>query len=142
MNLSRDPRLVIFYGVRNIIFCSFTIDHCIDVDNSLYQLRINENFVIMLLSQSLKYYLSEYDYLINKGTTISHFSPCLSFRLFTGPTVSEVIKQYWSVIGTPVKPPYWGLGHFYGSEQLSSHKALLELMQTNHTKLGQLPVEG
>ena len=66
----------------------------------------------------------------------------LSSRLFTGPTVAEVIKQYWRIIGTPVKPPYWGLGHFYGSELISSHDYLQELMQTNHTKLGQLPVEG
>ena len=36
------------------------------------------------------------------------------FRFFMGSTVSDVIKQYWNVIGTPGVPPYWGLGHFYG----------------------------
>lgn len=62
--------------------------------------------------------------------------------MFIGPTVADVIKQYWKVIGAPGRIPYWGLGHFYGSEKISSQGELLKLMQSNHTKLGALPVEG
>lgn len=34
----------------------------------------------------------------------------IDFYLFTGPTVQNVIEQYWDVIGKPIMPPYWSLG--------------------------------
>ncbi|XP_041372826.1 lysosomal alpha-glucosidase-like [Gigantopelta aegis] len=35
----------------------------------------------------------------------------LDFYIFTGPTPSDVIDQYWSLIGKPPLPPYWSLGY-------------------------------
>ena len=67
-------------------------------------------------------------------------SSSLKIKLFLGPTTADVIKQYWDVVGSPTRPPYWGLGHFYGSESTNSYSALSALL-LNNTKLS-LPVEG
>ncbi|CAF0855937.1 unnamed protein product, partial [Adineta ricciae] len=34
----------------------------------------------------------------------------IDLYLFTGPTATDVIQQYWDVIGKPTLPPYWSLG--------------------------------
>ncbi len=34
----------------------------------------------------------------------------LDFTLITGDSPLEVVRQYWSIIGHPMHPPYWALG--------------------------------
>lgn len=34
----------------------------------------------------------------------------LDFYMFPGPTPRDVVRQYWSLIGRPMMPPYWSLG--------------------------------
>ncbi|CAF4285638.1 unnamed protein product, partial [Adineta steineri] len=34
----------------------------------------------------------------------------IDLYIFTGPTVENVIEQYWDVIGKPTMPPFWSLG--------------------------------
>jgi lysosomal alpha-glucosidase len=34
----------------------------------------------------------------------------IDLYIFTGPTVQNVIEQYWEIIGKPTMPPYWSLG--------------------------------
>ncbi|CAF0929492.1 unnamed protein product [Adineta ricciae] len=34
----------------------------------------------------------------------------IDLYIFTGPTVQDVIEQYWDVIGKPTMPPFWSLG--------------------------------
>ncbi|UJR37339.1 hypothetical protein I4U23_030047 [Adineta vaga] len=34
----------------------------------------------------------------------------IDLYIFTGPTVQDVIEQYWDIVGKPTMPPFWSLG--------------------------------
>ena len=52
----------------------------------------------------------------------------LDIFFFAGPTPEEVIKQYQTLIGRPIIPPYWALGFQlcrYGYNTLNNMKAAM-----------------
>ncbi|CAF1330547.1 unnamed protein product [Adineta ricciae] len=52
--------------------------------------------------------------------------------VFTGPTVQNVIQQYWDVIGKPLFPPYWTLGFHLCRWGYGTIENLTEVMQRMH----------
>ncbi|UJR37338.1 hypothetical protein I4U23_030046 [Adineta vaga] len=34
----------------------------------------------------------------------------IDLYIFTGPTVQDVIEQYWDIVGKPTMPPFWSIG--------------------------------
>ncbi|CAF0775981.1 unnamed protein product [Rotaria sp. Silwood1] len=56
----------------------------------------------------------------------------IDLYIFTGPTVQNVIEQYWNIIGKPMMPPYWSLGFHlcrWGYNKIENIISSLERMQ-------------
>ncbi|CAF4568753.1 unnamed protein product [Rotaria sp. Silwood1] len=56
----------------------------------------------------------------------------IDLYIFTGPTVQNVIEQYWDIIGKPMMPPYWSLGFHLGRYGYNSTDNLLATIQRMH----------
>ncbi|CAF4104310.1 unnamed protein product [Adineta steineri] len=56
----------------------------------------------------------------------------IDLYVFTGPTVQNVIQQYWDVIGKPIMPPYWTLGFHLCRWGYGTIENLTEVMQRMH----------
>ncbi|CAF3709824.1 unnamed protein product [Rotaria sordida] len=56
----------------------------------------------------------------------------IDLYIFTGPTVQNVIEQYWDIIGKPMMPPYWSLGFHLGRYGYNNIANLLETIQRMH----------
>ncbi|CAF1050538.1 unnamed protein product [Adineta steineri] len=57
----------------------------------------------------------------------------IDLYIFTGPTVENVIEQYWDVIGKPTMPPFWSLGFHlcrWGYNNIENMISTLERMQS------------
>ncbi|CAF3695883.1 unnamed protein product [Adineta steineri] len=57
----------------------------------------------------------------------------IDLYIFTGPTVENVIEQYWAVIGKPTMPPFWSLGFHlcrWGYNNIENMISTLERMQS------------
>lgn len=55
----------------------------------------------------------------------------IDLYIFTGPTVNDVIEQYWDIIGKPVMPPFWSLGFHlcrYGYKNIGNLKTVIQRM--------------
>ncbi|CAF1263699.1 unnamed protein product [Adineta ricciae] len=55
----------------------------------------------------------------------------IDLYVFTGPTVQNVIQQYWDVIGKPMMPPHWSLGFHlcrYGYNSIDNMIATIKRM--------------
>ncbi|CAF1098155.1 unnamed protein product [Rotaria sordida] len=56
----------------------------------------------------------------------------IDLYIFTGPTVQNVIEQYWDIIGKPMMPPFWSLGFHlcrWGYNKIENIISSLERMQ-------------
>ncbi|CAF2591307.1 unnamed protein product [Rotaria sp. Silwood2] len=56
----------------------------------------------------------------------------IDLYIFTGPTVQNVIEQYWDIIGKPMMPPYWSLGFHLGRYGYNNINNLLGTIQRMH----------
>ncbi|CAF0978923.1 unnamed protein product [Adineta steineri] len=56
----------------------------------------------------------------------------IDLYIFTGPTVENVIEQYWAVIGKPTMPPFWSLGFHLSRFGYSTFENLWETIKRMH----------
>ncbi|CAF1325747.1 unnamed protein product [Adineta steineri] len=55
----------------------------------------------------------------------------IDLYIFTGPTIQNVIEQYWDIIGKPIMPPFWSLGFHlcrYGYNSIENMLATVKRM--------------
>ncbi|CAF3499233.1 unnamed protein product [Rotaria sp. Silwood1] len=56
----------------------------------------------------------------------------IDLYIFTGPTVQNVIEQYWDIIGKPIMPPFWSLGFHLCRYGYNTIENLLATIQRMH----------
>lgn len=105
-----------------VSFCVPDVCVCVCVRIQVFKIICFEQLVVLSLKTD-HCVLPEVDlqpYDKNGAITYRVMGGILDFFVFSGPSSEDVVRQYVSLIGSPIMPPFWSLGfhlckHGYGN---------------------------